>query len=163
MNFKYKKDKGFVALFTVLLVSVILAMAVGIASISLKEIVLSSSASEGNKAFYAADSGIECALYFDKINPVPGTLLQSLVCNGNTYVEVEGSPDFGPTSNSFTDEVYNFAIPFGENDELCADIQVERAIIGEVFSTRIESKGSNVACDDDSNPKKVERSIRVTY
>ncbi|MDQ5901331.1 MAG: hypothetical protein QG580_46 [Patescibacteria group bacterium] len=163
MNFKYQKDKGFVALFTVLLVSVILAMAVGIASISLKEIVLSSSASEGNKAFYAADSGIECALYFDKINLVPGTLLQSLVCNGNNYILVDGFPDPGPTSNSLTDEVYNFAIPFGANDELCADIQVERAIIGEVFSTRIESKGSNVACDDDSNPKKVERSIRVTY
>ena len=59
MKYNKKNQKGFVALFTVLIVTVILAMAIGIASISLKEIVLSSSASDGSKAFYAADSGID--------------------------------------------------------------------------------------------------------
>lgn len=149
-----KNQKGFVALFTVLLVSVILAMAIGIASISLKEIVLSASASDGNKAFYAADSGIECALYFEAQNPAPETFMNNLNCNGNSNPPVTISDD---------PEIYEFEMPFGENNELCASLKVERGIIGEPYSVRIESRGSSVPCDDDSNPKKVERSIRVTY
>lgn len=149
-----KNQKGFVALFTVLIVSVVLAMAIGIASLSLKEIVLSSSASEGSKAFYAADSGIECALYFEKISP-PGGLFNNLECNGNLPID--------PLNAISTVEAYTFSIAFGENNELCADISVERGFTGLSYTTIIESKGSNVTCDDDDNSKKVERSIRVTY
>lgn len=155
-NMHVNKQQGFVALFTVLIVSVILAMTIGIASISLKEIVLSSSASDGSKAFYAADSGIECALYFDRANPAPGTFLQGLECNGNTSItEID-------TTTNDSNEAYMFTMAFGENNELCANVLVERQIVGS-FSTRIESKGSNVVCGDDANPKRVERSVRVTY
>lgn len=161
MNFFTNNQKGFVALFTVLIVSVILAMTIGIASISLKEIVLSSSATEGSKAFYAADSGIECALYYDRINLAPGSFFSgNFRCNGNV-------PGFaiGPSSDSESSEMYTFEIPFGANNELCADITVKRqvSIPGQFFTTLIESKGSNFPCTDDTNPKKVERSIRVTY
>ncbi len=148
-----KSQEGFVALFTVLLTSVLLAMAVGIASIALKEIVLSSSASDGNKAFYAADSGIECALYFDRQNPGFGNFGNGLRCND--HMPLMTAPA-GP-------EIYIFKIPFGENDELCADITVERGLTGLSYQTRIESKGSNTPCDDLNNPKRVERSVRVTY
>ncbi len=158
----YNNQKGFVALFTVLIVSVILAMAIGIASISLKEIVLSSSATEGSKAFYAADSGIECALYYDRVNAIQGGFFNATPdfrCNGNI-------PGFaiGPTSDFEADEVYTFEVPFGAQNELCADIIVKRQVtLGLGYTTLIESKGSNFPCGDDTNPKKVERSIRVTY
>ncbi len=163
MTYKKTKESGFVALFTVLLVSVILAMAIGIASISLKEIVLSSSASDGSKAFYAADSGVECALYYDRVNAGVGNFFGSgsnFTCNGNTP-----QGDLSVTTDSESQEVYNFKISFGENDELCANIVLKRQVYipGQFFTTMIESKGSNVPCDDDTNPKKVERSIRVTY
>lgn len=160
MKIHNKKEKGFVALFTVLLVSVILSMAIGIASISLKEIVLSSSASDGSKAFYAADSGIECALYYDRINPVTGSFFaNNFSCNGNT-------PDPIPTpySDFESDEIYDFEIPFGAGNELCAVVKVKRGITsGLNYTVLIESKGSNLPCDTVDNPKKVERSIRVTY
>jgi len=162
--FNMQNEKGFVALFTVLIVSVILAMAIGIASISLKEIVLSSSASEGSKAFYAADSGIECALYYDRINAVAGGFFDgNFRCNGNTPSGLfAGSPTPDPDGES--PETYIFEIPFGVNNELCADIIVKRQItLGLGYTTLIESKGSNLSCDDDTNPKKVERSVRVTY
>lgn len=158
---KKTKESGFVALFTVLLVSVILAMAIGIASISLKEIVLSSSASDGSKAFYAADSGVECALYYDRVNAGVGNFFESnFTCNGNTP-----QGDLSVTTDPESPEVYTFQIAFGENDELCANIVLKRqvSIPGQLFTTMIESKGSNVPCNDDTNPKKVERSIRVTY
>lgn len=158
-------QKGFVALFTVLIVSVILAMAIGIASISLKEIVLSSSATEGSKAFYAADSGIECALYYDRVNPAQGAFFNgNFRCNGN----VPGGPFAGGATSDpdgESPETYIFEIPFGAQNELCADITLKRqvSIPGQFYRTLIESKGSNFPCDEDTNPKKVERSIRVTY
>lgn len=150
-----KNQKGFVALFTVLLVSVILAMAIGIASISLKEIVLSSSASEGNKSFYAADGGIECALFLTRTN-----LIDSAGCNGLALL------NFNQDSDADANEVYTFSARLGAESELCANVTIKRALTnpGLGYSVLIESKGTNTACDDDTNnPKKVERSIRVTY
>ncbi len=162
MIFPKKNQEGFVALFTVLITTVVLAMAIGIASLSLKEIVLSSTASDGNKAFYAADSGIECALYWERANQIPTSLFSGMRCNNLLPLEQDGPTGSDP-------EVYTFSIPFGEVQDagdlppLCADVKIERDFRTGSFSTRIESKGSNVPCDDTTNPKKVERSIRVTY
>ena len=58
-------QKGFVALFAVLLATVVLSISIGIANISYKEVVLSSAAREANSAFFAADSGAECLLLHD--------------------------------------------------------------------------------------------------
>jgi hypothetical protein len=154
-----KNQKGFVALFTVLLVSVILAMAIGIASISLKEIVLSSSATEGSKAFYSADSGIECALFYDRVNSAEGAFFNGdFRCNANPPINrLVGADSESP-------EIYTFEVSFGAEDELCASVVVKRQInLGLGYSTVIESKGTNLDCSEDQNPKRVERSIRVTY
>ncbi len=154
MKFLRKKEDGFVALFTVLLVSVILAMALGIASLSLKEIVLSSSASEGSKAFYAADSGIECGLFWERSTV---GIINSVTCNGFTLQVTPGSdPD--------ATDVVEFDLPLGESGELCAKVKIMRGVTsGLGYSTAIDSKGSNMPCDEPDNPKRVERSIRVTY
>jgi len=159
MKFLSKKEDGFVALFTVLLVSVILAMALGIASISLKEIVLSSSASEGSKAFYAADSGIECGLFLERGGSLSGGSFFGLTCNGFPLAISDYS---GPEAA----EIFEFDVPFGdENSELCASVIIRRGVIGPFpYNTSIESKGSNLPCTTDlMNPKRVERSVRVTY
>lgn len=52
-------------LFSVLIASLILLIGTGIFSIIKKEVVLSSYARESQRAFYAADSALECALYAD--------------------------------------------------------------------------------------------------
>lgn len=161
MSFLNKNQKGFVALFAVLLTSVVLAMAVGIASISLKEIVLSASASDGSRAFYAADSGIECALFWERSDTslTPPYLNDIMICNGNP---VSGLPPVG--TSDFNEYYEGMEVPFGENNELCARITIGREEIGGAsYNTLIEVRGSSVACSDDSNPKKVERTIRVTY
>ncbi len=157
MKFLRKKEDGFVALFTVLLVSVILAMALGIASLSLKEIVLSSSASEGSKAFYAADSGIECGLYLERSTVIPITSVSSVTCNGlSVPVSIINEANVG--------QAIEFELPLGASGELCARVKIMREVTsGLGYSTAIDSKGSNMPCDDPDNPKRVERSIRVTY
>lgn len=158
MNFLVKKEDGFVALFTVLLVSVILAMALGIASISLKEIVLSASAGEGSKAFYAADSGIECGLYLQRLGYLADSSVINLRCNGSLLQ----NPTY--STEEYASDVHKFNVPFGENNELCANIIVRSGITNEINHTvSIESKGSNMPCGEYNNPKRVERSVRVTY
>ncbi|MFZ2151798.1 MAG: pilus assembly PilX N-terminal domain-containing protein [Minisyncoccia bacterium] len=57
--------KGFVLAFSLLISSIVLVLALGIFNILLKQIILTSSAKDSQIAFYAADAGAECALYWD--------------------------------------------------------------------------------------------------
>ena len=63
-----KTQNGFVLAFSLLISSIVLALALGIFNILLKQIVLTSTAAESQVAFYAADAGAECALYWDTHN-----------------------------------------------------------------------------------------------
>ncbi len=153
-NIFSKSHKGFVALFTVLIAAVVLSMAVGIASIALKQIVLTASATDANKSFYAADTGIECALYHDIKGPPGGTFeagsLSTFNCSGSSIAtaDIDGTGNFE-----------EFAVPVGPNSEYCAYVSVDK--IG-VSGTRVVSKGVNVPCGGES-PRLVERAIQVTY
>lgn len=60
-------QSGFAMLFTVLVVSIILTIAIGIANITFKQGILSNLARDSQMAFFAADSGIECGMYTDFI------------------------------------------------------------------------------------------------
>jgi len=54
---KFQYKKGFVVLFAVMLSSIILAITIGIANISIREIKFSTGAKDTNNAFFAADAG----------------------------------------------------------------------------------------------------------
>lgn len=144
-----KSNKGFVALFTVLIAAVILSMAVGISNIAFKQIVLSASATDANKSFYAADSGIECSLYNDlKVSPsefIPGQTTFSILCAGQNVLVSEFTPGF-----------FVFNIDYGDS---CAEVSIDKT---DIVSTEIISTGSNMACGVQSS-RRVERVIRVTY
>src|ERR1700733_8237439 len=61
----YPQDKGFTLLFAVLVSSLILAIGLSVANLTIKEIQLSGTGRASQFAFYAADTGSECALYWD--------------------------------------------------------------------------------------------------
>ncbi len=65
---KKNKQKGYVLLLSVLISSIILAMSLGIFSIALKEVALATFARDSVKAFAAASRGLECAMFYDRIN-----------------------------------------------------------------------------------------------
>lgn len=66
INFKkIKEQKGFTLLFAVLVSIMVLAVGTSIINISLKQVILSSAGRESQFAFYAANTGMECALYWD--------------------------------------------------------------------------------------------------
>jgi hypothetical protein len=67
-NHTHNKKKGYVLLLAVLISSIILAMSMGVFAISLKEIALATFARDSVRAFAAASRGLECAMYYDRIN-----------------------------------------------------------------------------------------------
>ena len=64
-NSKLKNKRGFTLLFSVLVSVLILAVGASIISIALKQVILSGAGRESQFAFYAANTGLECALYWD--------------------------------------------------------------------------------------------------
>ena len=150
-------SRGFTILFAVLIGSLLLSLGIFIAHLSLKEIVLSAAGKNSETAFFAADTGIECALYFDF--RVGGTFPKSneesmppsVDCNGgNNPLALVGSPTSSAATSTFT---LSFA-PSG-----CAIVTVGKTVSG---STVIESRGRN-DCGAGVNPGRVERALRVRY
>ncbi len=148
-----EKNKGFVVLFTVLIASVVLAMALGMANIALKQIVLTASSTDANKSFYAADTGVECALYYDlKAIPshfTPGST-NPVSCYQDTAVGVIENP------NSYFYFFFDHQTTAGN---VCAYVSVDKTIANR---TVVTSKGVNSPCNS-PGPRTVERVIEVTY
>lgn len=65
LSIKFRTDKGFALLFSVLVSSLLLTIGLSIFSIVLKEFSISTATRQSIHAFYAADSGIECIMYWD--------------------------------------------------------------------------------------------------
>ncbi|HCR52634.1 TPA: hypothetical protein DIV48_03275 [Candidatus Kaiserbacteria bacterium] len=84
--------RGFALLIAVIFMSVMLAFGLALGSLAYKQQVLASTAIQSQYAFYAADAGLECALYADQQQglfaytsdmsaPAP-----SLVCDGASAI-----------------------------------------------------------------------------
>jgi hypothetical protein len=63
MNTNIKTQKGYAILFTIVLVGIISAISIGLASVSYKQLILSSVAKDSQVSFYQADTASECGLY----------------------------------------------------------------------------------------------------
>lgn len=77
MQFSNSKiyTKGFALFFSVVIIAVISAISFGLANVVYKQKTLSSLAYDSQTAFYAADAGMECALYsFQQVLAGAGSL-----------------------------------------------------------------------------------------
>src|SRR3989344_3546084 len=72
-NFCHKKmvsaERGITLFIAVIASSLLLLVSLAVVNITYKDILFSSSARDSQFAFYAADSGVECAMYWDFKNP----------------------------------------------------------------------------------------------
>lgn len=108
-------ERGVAILFSVLLTSVLLAVAVGIANVSYREQVFSLEARDSSKAFFAADTGVECGLLYDKEGVFASTTPASpSSCHGTVPV-ISSSGTF-----------YDFSLDFASTGT-CARVFVEKA------------------------------------
>ncbi len=150
------KDKGFTLFIAVIVMGTLLLIATGIVSLAVRQALISASGRESQNAFYAADTGIECVLYWDVQNPAGISAFSTstgstIFCNrdadnpGNQWV-------VGGSYTSVINRI-NF-LP----DPYCAIVTVIKGVDG---STVVESLGYNTC--DPSNPRRVERAVRAIY
>lgn len=179
---KASPKQGFVLFVALLTASLLLAIGLAVINLSLKGFTLSTDARESQFAFYAADSGAECALYWDLKTNIFSEGGQ-VKCNQydedrvNLPLSVEnrdnvGSGDAaGPDGARF--DLYFVPSPY------CVAVRVYKQTIAGVARTTIESRGYNdgdtsyVAdgspnilsqnCLGVANERRVERMIEVTY
>lgn len=166
-----RRSAGFTILFAVLVASLLLSIGLAIFNIALKEIILSSTARESQYAFYAADSGIECALYFDlqeeafSISAIHGPI----DCNDAPIPnEGGGSTDFGGQGYGYVNRFTLMSLS-GASADPCAVVTVIKTLDTDgnddtthddpFERTKIESRGRS-SCDS-SNPRRVERAIEL--
>lgn len=155
-----EKEGGVALLFAILLTSTLLLVALGISKIAYKEGIFALEARDSARAFTAADTGIECALYLDN-NNVFTTNSDTFYCGGRQVI-VSGS---GTT--------FQISLPLTTTS--CAQIYVDKAYVAAGAtgtSTRIESYGYNVK-QQASDPATcvtnalatniVTRALRTTY
>ena len=154
------KKKGFALLFAILLSTIILVIALSVSNIALKELNFSTSAVDTNNAFFAADTGAECALYNDRYDvnkfPLTGSTGQ-IKCN-NKNISLSSSPG----SNSV---IYSFIITdLGSSNDSCAKVTINKK--GTPMTTQVSSKGYNLGgssgCSSTSS-RLIERELIVNY
>jgi Tfp pilus assembly protein PilX len=167
---KFKEThNGFVILFTILISAIILMIGLGIFSIATRETILSSTSREAQFSFYAADAGVECALYFQT---------HSAVFNTGTGFAGVASTDW-PTCGSATNinglgtqgtysDPFQFDIMVDTIQKTCAHVTVYDQ---DSSTRRIISEGYNICALDSnnipkptkSNPLLVERVLDTTF
>src|SRR3989344_2466795 len=158
--------RGFPLLLAALISSVVLSLGISVFDIARKQIILSSIGRESQFAFYAADTGLECALYWDirwnyfstttptdVVSPQPQCATKPLNASGRP------SP---PAPNT-----YAMDFQFEPNGK-CAIVKVEKCATGCDDSpnvhTVISSDGYNTACASIPTSLRVlQRSVELRY
>jgi len=139
------KSNGFTLLMAMIISSLLLSLGIAVYNILIKELVLSSYGRNSQFAFYAADTGMECALFWDvKMGSFATSSPSNIECDGKT------------TENIGSGLVSKFNLSFSP-DQSCAVITIDKTGPG----TIIESRGYN-SCNT-TNARRVERGLRIRY
>ncbi len=154
------RSGGYVLAFSVLVGSVLVSIGLGMFNIAIKEIVLSSSGRESQLAFYAADSGGECAVYWDIRHPnfsssVFATSSQSAIPSSGVNCAGKDIASDWTVSTSPSSGVTTFSISLSNGS--CTTVVVTK----QSNTTKIESRGLNTC--NTSNPRRLERGLRISY
>jgi Tfp pilus assembly protein PilX len=154
MKNQQTSTSGFAMLFTVLVMTLILNIALGISNITFKQTILSSLARDSGVAFYQADAGMECILYYDlnvntkrfPIGSTTSTVPQELDCGA-----VSLDLDTGASSaDYFVYESITGSAP------CIAAVSIDKRGAQVI----LQSRGHNIC---QTHPRQVERALEVRY
>jgi type II secretory pathway pseudopilin PulG len=186
------KKGGFALLFAILVSILIVSIGASIISISLRQIILSSTSRESQLAFYAANTGIECAFYWDLNTPENGRAVFPSSASGERALSNPEGSDIScakvnvvrpALSKDYSDDAKSFvSVKAREWTQSNNKTSFSFVIINNTQGSPVElctfvtveksrSGSSNVAtissqgyntCDL-SNPRAVERGIQIKY
>lgn len=149
------KKTGFAMLFTVLIVTLILSIAIGISNLTLRQTILSSLAKDSQLAFAAADAAVECGLYYDitlAAFPSPmdsGTAPTTIACG---YRVLTLDP-----SSSATDYLV-YMEKGADPAQYCYSILFDKSSVP--GTNIVQGRGYNICS---ANPRQVERTLETQY
>jgi hypothetical protein len=174
--------KGFTVLIAIVVASIVLAIALSIMSITLKQLTLAGVARESEIAFQAANAGVECIRYYDisgsdgNTFDVPGNggaqgSAASITCLDATVVNDLGAAGSGDeqhfewtwdNSSVCTDvSIYKFYSESGSED--MDPLITDRDCPEGVECTIVKARGYNAPCNAIQSNKVVERELTVIY
>ena len=155
------KKNGFALIIAVIFMTVMLTLGLAMSSLGYKQELLASTAIQSQYAFYAADAGLECALYADqKRSTADG--LQSFFTNPPMGASVcGGSVSTSTFPITFPDQLIS-SVRINLDEQRCADITVYKPQSG-VGRTYIFSQGYDVPCSGTSGARFVSRGIFSYY
>jgi Tfp pilus assembly protein PilX len=148
-NLNKTKQKGYAILFTMIIVGIISTIAIGLANLSYKQLILSSVAKDSQISFYQADIATECGIYAD--NKRAGGLASGVfpwTCGGILLSETF------PSYNQY--DLENTAL--NSTTSPCFRIIIDKSIPP---ATTIRGLGYNIC--NKTNIRTVEREIDVSY
>lgn len=169
-----KNNRGYTLLFAVIVSSIVLSVGISIMNISKKEFMLAVGSRDSISAFYAADTGFECALFNDNYFSTTSTAGFSITCLNQSITMFPTFPNTFPGGNDGTG-LFTFDLRMGSTSRSCAKVSVlkyyalDTTLNSMVPTSRIESKGYNVGWNTSNNtcsvnsPNRVERAIQYTY
>jgi hypothetical protein len=152
MAINHKKNKGFTIFFAMLVGGLALSIGMAIYDLTVREIDLSATATQSQYAIYAADTGVECALYWDfkcSLGPCTanGNTNSAFATSSYTATPVSGATcngvDIAATGSSvesFTAATTTFTLTFLPQ-KYCTTVEVAKS--GNPSQTVITSRGFN--------------------
>src|SRR3989344_961009 len=159
---KSRAERGFTLFFAVLIGSLLLAIGMGIFSITIKELTLSFGGRLSQSAFYAADAGAECALYWDyraEVFPSPDStgVASGVVCGNQNISEDDLNEWMSIYNEDSVTTKFVFYSDKNDTSKPCAFVLVEKTDT----TTKIELRGQNTCSG--ASALRVERGIRIQY
>lgn len=152
---------GFTLLLAALIASIVLSLGAAIYTLAVKQVTLSSLGRDSQFAFYAADTGSECALYWDLrfgyfATSAPSTVIPpNPECAGQTF-DATGRSGVFP---------YTMTFEFEPNGN-CADVAVTKSVDSQTgaIRTAVHSDGYSTDCDSrTTSARTLQRSVELHY
>lgn len=174
---KRERSRGMTLFISIVIMGILLFISFAVVNITLKATLFASSGRDSQYAFYAADAGLECAIYWDSrfvtgyvgSDPLYGSAFststaRTISCAGRN---ISGGQAIAGTSTvsrvgggGVSNPVSAFGIVLDQGLDpvpYCAVVTVTKNGDG---STHIKSRGYNTCV---SGARRVERGVEVTY
>ena len=149
-------SKGYTLLFAIIVSTVVLSVAAFILTISRKQFLLASASRDSTVAFYAADSGIECAMeasYNGNLTPATAgqqiQLATAVSCGSATPIKpnyISASPPSGISNYNTSLPLSQATIPFPFGSTCAVLTVTDGTDSNGSHMTVIDSNGYNVNC-----------------
>jgi hypothetical protein len=157
------KRNGFAILYTVLIITIAVTLSMNVSSLITKERALSRVARNSIDARAAADVGMECMLYKDKMPTEFDVTRNPIFFMFNCGRDSAGNPvNYNATLTTSTTSAFEYSISTVSSvTGPCFKAYLNRDLTTVPASTKVQVYGYNIC--DITNPNRVERGVEANY